>query len=72
MKKSYVNQSSVTSQKRSSAIEETGRHSSLDENDCSSGVVYTPLQEFTSLPLMDIEPISRTTSLPPIIEEKRH
>ena len=70
MKKSYINQSSVTSQRRGS--EETRRHSSLDENDCSSGVVYTPLQEFNSLPLMDIEPISRTTSLPPIMEEKRH
>ena len=72
MKKSNVNQPLVSSRRRSSAIEETGRNSSLDEVDCNSGVVFTPLQEFTSLPLMDVEPFNRTTSLPPIIEEKRH
>ena len=52
----------------------TKRYSSLDENEITKDIIFTPSVEFKSLPLATDghTDIARTTSLPPIMEEYRH
>ena len=52
----------------------TKRYSSLDENEITKDIIFTPSVEFKFLPLATEghTDIARTTSLPPIMEEYRH